>query len=88
MKDRKSSCVTLHMFQFLCRALIRKEGFNFHTTAEFEIVRSIKEKVCYLASNPIKEENIETEKYAYTLPDGNTLEVSSELFYLLLNSNA
>ncbi|CAD7093066.1 unnamed protein product [Hermetia illucens] len=62
------------------KALIRKEGFNFHTTAEFEIVRSIKEKVCYLASNPIKEENIETEKYAYTLPDGNTLEIGPARF--------
>lgn len=58
------------------KALIRKEGFNFRTTAEFEIVRSIKEKVCYLASNPQKEESIDTDKILYTLPDGNTLDVS------------
>lgn len=57
------------------KALIRKEGFNFRTTAEFEIVRLIKEKVCYLASNLQKEESIETDKVAYVLPDGNTLEV-------------
>ncbi|XP_055372030.1 actin-related protein 1 [Condylostylus longicornis] len=62
------------------KALIRKEGFNFRTTAEFEIVRSIKEKVCYLASNPQKEENIETEKFAYTLPDGKTLEIGPARF--------
>lgn len=57
------------------KALIRKEGFNFRTTAEFEIVRMIKEKVCYLASNLQKEESIDTDKVAYVLPDGNTLEV-------------
>lgn len=62
--------VTRHL-----RALIRKEGFNFRTTAEFEIVRSIKEKVCYLATNSQKEEGNDAEKISYTLPDGNTLEV-------------
>lgn len=62
--------VTRHL-----RALIRKEGFNFRTTAEFEIVRSIKEKACYLANNSQKEEGNDTEKISYTLPDGNTLEV-------------
>uniref|UniRef100_A0A0K8TTV7 Putative actin-like protein n=1 Tax=Tabanus bromius TaxID=304241 RepID=A0A0K8TTV7_TABBR len=62
------------------RALIRKEGFNFRTTAEFEIVRSIKEKTCYLASNPQKEENIEVEKVNYTLPDGNTLDIGPARF--------
>ena len=60
------------------KALIRKEGFNFRTTAEFEIVRMIKEKVCYLASNLQKEESIDTDKVAYVLPDGNTLEVRFE----------
>lgn len=59
------------------KALIRKEGFNFRTTAEFEIVRMIKEKVCYLASNLQKEESIDTDKASYVLPDGNTLDVSS-----------
>lgn len=68
--------------------LLRKEGVNFRTTAEFEIVRTIKEKACYLANNPQKEETVETEKYQYTLPDGSTLEVwpffsvyFSRLFY-------
>lgn len=57
------------------RLLLRKEGINFKTTAEFEIVRTIKEKCCYLASNPQKEESLVTENFAYTLPDGSTLEV-------------
>lgn len=66
--------VTRHL-----RALIRKEGFNFRTTAEFEIVKAIKEKACYLATNPQKEETIETDKILYTLPDGNTIDVSPPL---------
>lgn len=57
------------------RTLIRKEGFNFRSTAEFEIVRTIKETACYLATNPQKEETIETEKYDYVLPDGKILEI-------------
>ncbi|CRK99117.1 CLUMA_CG012108, isoform A [Clunio marinus] len=62
------------------KALIRKEGFNFRTTAEFEIVRMIKEKVCYLASNLQKEESVDTDKVAYVLPDGNTLEIGQARF--------
>lgn len=59
------------------KTLIRKEGYNFRTTAEFEIVRSIKEKICYLSSFPQKEETaIEPDKVMlYTLPDGNTFDV-------------
>lgn len=62
------------------KALIRKEGFNFRTTAEFEIVRSIKETACYLSTNPLKEENIDAEKVLYTLPDGNTFDIGPARF--------
>lgn len=63
--------VTRHL-----KALIRKEGFNFSTTAEFEIVRSIKEKACFLSSTPQKEESLDAERMMYTLPDGNTFDVN------------
>lgn len=36
--------------------LLRKSGFNFLTSSEKEIVRIMKEKTCYVALNPIKEE--------------------------------
>lgn len=62
------------------KTLIRKEGFNFRTTAEFEIVRMIKEKVCYLAGNLQKEESVDTDKVAYVLPDGNTLDIGQARF--------
>ena len=69
------------MSDALFRLLLRKEGVNFKTTAEFETVRTIKEKACYLAINPQKEESTtnETETYQYILPDGSTLDVSFTL---------
>jgi centractin len=36
--------VTYHLMQ-----LLRRSGYSLHTTAEFEIVKKIKEKWCYVA---------------------------------------
>lgn len=36
--------VTAHLMN-----LLRRTGYIFHTTAEFEIVKKIKEKFCYVA---------------------------------------
>ena len=33
------------------------------------------ERACYLASNPAKEETLETERMSYTLPDGSSLDI-------------
>lgn len=60
--------------------LLRREGWKFHTSAELEIVKTIKERVCYLPLNPQKEETTEAEKSAYVLPDGNLLEVGPARF--------
>lgn len=62
------------------RLLLRKEGIIFRTTAEFESVRTLKEKACYLANNPIKEESMETEQINYTLPDGSVIKVGPARF--------
>jgi len=62
------------------KILLRREGHNFKTTSEFEIVRTIKEKACYLAHNPQKEESMESEKGAYMLPDGSTIEIGKARF--------
>lgn len=59
------------------KLLLKKEGYNFNTTAEFEIVKGIKEKTCYLSNNPAKEESTQTDKFQYTLPDGNTIELGA-----------
>lgn len=55
----------------------------FNTTAEFEVVKQIKEKVCYLTNNPqrILEEigtsGGDLEKSVYTLPDGSNIEIGA-----------
>ncbi|KAL6062167.1 Alpha-centractin [Balamuthia mandrillaris] len=67
--------------------LLRRAGYNFHTTAEKEIVRGLKEKACYLAFDPQKEEELmEAEKstkpvrMSYKLPDGEVIEIGPERF--------
>lgn len=34
------------------KLLLRREGLIFNTTAEFEVVKAMKEKICHLATNP------------------------------------
>ena len=63
-----------------CRLLLRREGVNLRTTAEFEVVRTLKERTCYLSPNPQREESVDTERMNYTLPDGHILEVSIWFF--------
>jgi centractin len=58
------------------RTLLRKEGFNFHKTPEFEIVREIKEKCCFLSTQSIKE-SAECDKTMYKLPDGQEIELGA-----------
>ncbi|XP_013143536.1 PREDICTED: alpha-centractin [Papilio polytes] len=62
------------------RLLLRKEGVNLRTSAELEIVKSIKERACYLSPNPLKEETLDSERAQYTLPDGTLLEIGQARF--------
>ena len=63
--------------------LFRKSGYVFHTSAEKEIVRTIKEQHSYVALDPRKEEKEwmqnagrpESKVVEYTLPDGHKLKV-------------
>jgi len=62
--------------------LLRKSGYVFHTSAEKEVVRMIKEKVSYVAGNPKQEEKDWAQAKAgdgkvaeYVLPDGNKIKV-------------
>jgi centractin len=54
---------------------LRKAGYNLHTSAEKEVVRMIKEKCCYIAMNPAKEEKEVKESEEFKLPDGNSIKV-------------
>ncbi|KAL2204222.1 actin-related protein, ARP1 class [Sarocladium strictum] len=67
--------------------LLRKSGHVFHTSAEKEVVRQIKESLSYVAPDPRKEEkvwaggkNIAGKMGEYVLPDGRTLKIGSERF--------
>eukprot|EP00842_Homolaphlyctis_polyrhiza_P001598 jgi/Hompol1/2439/HPOL_002944-RA len=61
--------------------LLRKSGYYFHTSAEMEVVRLIKEKACYLALNASKEEKeTATQSASYVLPDGQTIKLGVERF--------
>lgn len=62
--------------------LIRKEGLTFNTTAEFEVIKKLKEQACYVTSSPLRAlddsaASVETEKMSYALPDGHTVDIGT-----------
>ncbi|CAD7929153.1 unnamed protein product [Amoebophrya sp. A120] len=60
---------------------LRRHGHIFHTSAEREIVREMKERICYVAFNPAKEETSpENQPTNYKLPDGQTINLAAERF--------
>ena len=71
------------------QTLLRKGGSVFHTSAEKEIVKQIKEKTSYVAQDPKKEEKEwfgagsrgnENKTVTYDLPDGQKLKIGPERF--------
>ena len=64
--------------------MLTERGYQFNTTAEREIVRDIKEKLCYVASNYEEElakaKNDSSLEKTYMLPDGNTVTIGDERF--------
>ena len=64
--------------------LLRQRGYSLSSSAEREIVRDIKERLCYVALDPEKElklaEKVSGMEKTYTLPDGETLTIGAERF--------
>ena len=64
--------------------LLRQNGHAFISSGEREIVRDIKEKLCYVAVDPEKEillsKRISQMEKSYMLPDGETVSIGMERF--------
>ncbi|NXD62582.1 ACT1 protein, partial [Eolophus roseicapillus] len=62
--------------------LLLESGHTFVSTAEREIVRDIKEKLCYVALDPVQEMKAKPEEIMreYRLPDNNIIQIGNQLF--------
>jgi actin-related protein 2 len=72
-----------HITQYLIKLLLLR-GYAFNRTADFETVRQIKEKLCYVAYDINQERALAQETTcqmeSYTLPDGRVIKVGRERF--------
>lgn len=62
--------------------LIKKEGLTLNTTAEFEVIKKLKEQACYITSSPLRALDDlaaagDSERMSYTLPDGHSIEIGT-----------
>ncbi|XP_017044659.1 actin-like protein 53D [Drosophila ficusphila] len=73
--------------EYLCKLLLER-GVKMTTSAEREIVRDIKEKLCYVSMDCARdlemekelEANLREEEYTYELPDGQLITLGAERF--------
>lgn len=72
-----------HITQYLIKLLLLR-GYAFNRTADFETVRQIKEKFCYVANDITQERKLASDTTClmenYTLPDGRVIKIGRERF--------
>jgi actin-related protein 2 len=72
-----------HITQYMIKLLMLR-GYAFNRTADFETVRQIKEKFCYVADDLTKERKLAQDTTClmekYTLPDGRVIKIGQERF--------
>jgi actin-related protein 2 len=72
-----------HLTEYMIKLLLLR-GYTFNRTADFETVREIKEKVCYVGHDLELEKKLALETttvmQTYTLPDGRVIKVGAERF--------
>jgi len=72
-----------HMTRYLIK-LLQLHGYAFNRSADFETVRQIKEKLCYVGYDLAIEKRLALETTTlmqkYTLPDGRVIKMGSERF--------
>ena len=61
-----------------------QRGYAFNSTADFETVREIKESMCFVSYNPVKDKKLADETTLldkeYTLPDKTVIKIGRERF--------
>lgn len=71
--------ITEHMVK-----LLTLRGYPFHKTSDFDVVREIKEKLCFISADIKADRKLANETTAYvvpyTLPDSRLIKVSGERF--------
>ena len=72
-----------HITNYLTR-LLQKKGYAFNSTADFETVREIKEKYCFVSCDINSDRKLDLETSFYNseskLPDGRKIHISNEKF--------
>jgi actin-related protein 2 len=72
-----------HITRYLIKLLLLR-GYAFNRTADFETVRQIKEKLCYVANDISQERRLAQEttvlEETYELPDGRIIKLGRERF--------
>ena len=80
---RRLNVAGRHITRYLIKLLLLR-GYSFNKDADFEVVRELKEKLCYVAYDTAKERALAQETTVlveeYTLPDGRKIKVGRERF--------